>query len=200
MKKHLSFFIFRFSFVIAVIAAITSCDVARQAQGAYNMVNCKYDFQSLTGVTVAGINPSNMTLMDAPRIISLLSGGSTQSIPVGFTVNLGVTNPNATDAILNGLDYVIAIDGIDFTSGSVAQMLNITPGGTGTLPLAMAFDVAALLKGDSRDAIVGVVRNLIGMGSEASKVTLNIRPSFNVGGYKVASPVMIPVSFSFGGK
>ncbi len=200
MKKHLSFFILRFSFVIAVIVAITSsCDVARQAQGAYNMVNCKYDFQSLTDVSVAGINTSKMSMMDAPKIINLLSG-SAQSIPVGLTVNLGVTNPNATDAILNGLDYMIAIDGIDITSGSVAQMLDIAPGGTGTLPLAMAFDVATLLKGDTRDAIMGVVRNLIGMGSEASKVTLNIRPSFNVAGYKVTSPVMIPVSFSFGGK
>ncbi len=190
----------------SVMSTTTSCDVVKQLAGTYNMVNCKYDFRSLTGVSVAGINVSQLSLMDAPRILNLLSGGAT-SIPVGCTVNLDVNNPNATDAILNGMDYALAIDGVDFTSGSVAQQLSVAPGGTGVLPLAMAFDVATLLKGESRDAVIGVVRNLAGLSGlgavkndQASKVTLNIRPSFDVAGHKVTSPVMIPVNFSFGGK
>ncbi len=169
------------------------------------MVNCKYDFRSLTGVSVAGINVSQgLSLLDAPKILNLLSGNAA-TIPVGCTVNLDVANPNATDAILNGMDYTLAIDGIDFTSGSVSQQLAISPGATGTLPLAMTFDIATLLKGESRDAVVGVVRNLAGLSGlgavssdEPSKVTLGIRPSFNVAGRTVTSPVMIPVSFSLG--
>lgn len=200
MKKHFSFFVFNFSLVIAVLTAITSCDVARQAQGAYNMVNCKYSYQSMSNLSVAGINPANMSLADAPRILSLLTGDIT-SIPVGFTVNLGVQNPNATEALLNGLEYVLAIDGIDFTAGSLDRQLSVPAGGTGTLPLAMAFDMATLLKGDTQNAALNAVKNLIGMGNgTASNVTLNIRPSFDVAGYKVTSPVYIPVSFSFGGK
>ncbi len=208
--KRISRFWAVLTIVIAISAAATlttSCDVLKQVQGTYNMVNCKYDFRSLSGVSVAGINVSQgLSLLDAPKILNLLSGNTT-SIPVACTVNLDVQNPNADDAILNGLDYVLAIDGVDFTSGSVAQQLSITPGATGVLPLSMAFDVATLLKGESRDAVIGVVRNLVGMSGLAavgsdqpSKVTLNIRPSFNVNGHKVASPVMIPVSFSFGGR
>jgi hypothetical protein len=65
----------------------------------------------------------------------------------------------------------------------------------------MAFDVATLLKGDTQNAVLNAVKNLIGMGSgEASNVSLNIRPSFDVAGYKVTSPVYIPISFNFGGK
>lgn len=194
-------------FTVGVMTTNTSCDVLKQVAGTYNMVNCKYDYRSLTGVSVAGINLSQgVSLLDAPKILNLLSGNAT-SIPVGCTVNLDVANPNATDAILNGMDYVLAIDGIDFTSGSVSQQLSIAPGATGALPLTMAFDVAALLRGESRDAVVGIVRNLMGASglsatsaAEPSKVTLNIRPSFNVAGHKVTSPVFIPVSFSFGGK
>ncbi len=105
------------------------------------------------------------------------------------------------------MEYVLAIDGVDFTSGSVARQLSVAPGATGSLPLSMAFDVAALLRGESRDAVMGVVRNLVAMsglasvgGDSPSRVTLNIRPSFNVAGRSVASPVFIPVSFSFGGR
>ncbi len=208
--RRTSRFLYVLAMVLAVTAATTfttSCDILKQAQGTYNMVNCNYDFRSMTGISVAGINVSQgLSLMDAPRILNLLSG-NTASIPVACTVNLDVNNPNATDAILNGMDYVLAIDGIDFTSGSVSQQLAVAPGATGSLPLAMAFDVATLLKGESRDAVMGVVRNLVGMSglaavgsSEPSKVTLNIRPSFNVAGHKVSSPVFIPVSFSFGGR
>ncbi len=189
------------------VSTIPSCDVLKQMQGTYNMVNCKYDFRSLTNVSVAGINVSQgLSLLDAPRILNLLSGGAA-SIPVGCTVNLDVQNPGTADAILNGMDYVLAIDGIDFTSGSLSQHFSIGPGATGMLPLAMSFDIATLLRGESRDAVIGVVRNLVAMSglasvgnAESSKVTLNLRPSFNVAGRTVASPVFIPVSFSFGGK
>ena len=208
--KKLSRILTALAVVVALLATgttSTSCDVMKQLQGSYNMVNCKYDFRSLTGVSVAGINVSQgLSLLDAPKILNLLSG-SASSIPVGCTVNLAVQNPNATDAILNGMEYVLAIDGVDFTSGSVSQQLSIAPGGEGTLPLAIAFDVATLLKGESRNAVMGVVRNLAGLSGlsavssdEPSKVTLNIRPSFNVAGHRVSSPVFIPVSFSFGGR
>lgn len=196
--------------VVTAGAALTlgaSCDLLKQAQGTYNMVNCKYDFRSLSGVSVAGINLSNgISLLEAPRILSLLSG-NTASIPVACTVNLNVQNPNRTDAIMNGLDYVLSVDGIDFTSGTVTQQLSVAPGATGVLPLSMAFDVAALLRGESRDAAIGIVRNLAGMSGlgsgatgEPSKVTLNIRPSFNVAGNRIVSPAFIPINFSFGGK
>jgi hypothetical protein len=206
----------RFFRLLALTALVTgasltsSCDLLRQAQGTYNMVNCKYDFRSLSAISVAGINLSNgISLLDAPKLLTLLSGGVT-SIPIGCTVNLDVQNPNSTDAILNGMDYVLAIDGVDFTSGSVAHQLSVTPGGTGLLPLTLNFDLATLLKGESRDAALGVVRNLLsasGVGSKIglsaastpSKVTLNIKPSFNVGASQIKSPVFIPVSFSCGG-
>lgn len=194
MKKHLKLIV-----ALVALATVSSCDIARQAQGAYNMVNCKYNFQSIGNVSVANLNLSGgLSLLDTPKIISLLSGNMS-SIPVGMTVNLGVQNPNATEAFLSGLDYALSIDGLEFTRGAVARELSVAPGATGTLPLAMSFDVASLLKGDSREAVTNIVKNLIGMGSEASNVTLNIRPSFLVAGQKITSPVDIPINFSFGG-
>jgi hypothetical protein len=194
--------------IAAVASTTSSCDVLQQMQQTYNMVNCKYDFHSLTDVSVAGINVSKgLSLLDAPRIMNLLSGGAPQSLPVICTVNIDVTNPGTDPAVMNGMDYVLAIDGIDFTSGSMTNQFSLTPGGAGVLPLAMSFDVAALLRGETRDAALGVVRNLAGISGlsavsadQPSKVTLNSRPSFNVGGQRVTSPVFIPVSFSFGGK
>lgn len=183
-----------------MLAGMASCDVARQAQGAYNMVNCKYDYNSLTDLSVAGINVSKgLSLLDAPKILNVLTG-NTSSVPLGFTVNLDVNNPNATEALLNGMDYILSIDGIQFTTGSLDRQLSIPAGGKGALPLAMSFDIATLLKGETHDAVAGVVKNFVGIGSEPTNVSLQIRPSFMVAGYKVTSPVYIPIPFSFGGK
>jgi LEA14-like dessication related protein len=183
----------------AVASVMVSCDVARQAQGALNMVNCKYEYNSLTDVSIAGINVSQgLTLMDAPKILTVLTGGTT-SVPLGFTVNLNVENPNSTEAILNGIDYILTIDGIQFSTGSLANQLSVPARGVGLLPLAMSFDVAGLLKGESRDAVAGALKNLVGIGSEPTEVSLQIRPTFMVAGYKVPSPVYIPIPFSFGG-
>ncbi len=199
MKKLFSSFTLHCIVVLAA-ASLFSCDaLKRQAVGAYNMTKCDYDFRSLTNLSVAGVDPLNMTLLDAPKLLGLLSGGAT-SIPVKATVNLDVHNPNSTEALLNGLDYVLSIDGIDFTAGSVSHQLSVMPGQRGSLPLDVMFDVATFLKGESRDAVTGIVKNLMGMGTEPSKVTLGIRPSFMVAGRKVTSPIMIPVNFTFGGK
>jgi LEA14-like dessication related protein len=185
---------------VAMASVMVSCDVARQAQGALNMVNCKYEYNSLTDVSVAGINVSQgLTLLDTPKILTVLTGGVT-SVPLGFTVNLNVENPNSTEAILNGVDYILSIDGIQFTTGSLASQLSVPARGVGLLPLAMSFDVAGLLKGETRDAVTGAVKNLVGIGSEPTEVSLQIRPTFMVAGYKVPSPVYIPIPFSFGGK
>ncbi len=204
----------RFLAAVATLVAVgaaslaTSCDVVKQLTGTYNMTNCKYELRSLSDVSVAGIDVSRgLSALDAPRILGLLAGGGPSSLPVACTVNLDVQNPGSSEALLNGMEYVLAIDGVEFTSGSVARQLSVAPGATGSLPLEMAFDVAALLRGESRDAVMGVVRNLVAMSGLASvgtdspsRVTLNIRPSFNVAGRYVASPLFIPVSFSFGGR
>lgn len=202
MKKRFSLSAFNFRLVIALatIVSFTSCDaIKRQATGAYNMTKCEYDFRSLSNIRVAGVDPQNMSLFDAPKLLGLLTGNAT-SIPISATVNLSVHNPNSTEAFLSGIEYVLSIDGIDFTAGSVSKPLSVMPGQTGTLPLDVMFDVATFLKGESRDAVTGIVKNLMGMGNKPSKVTLNIRPSFMVLGRKVTSPIMIPVNFTFGDK
>lgn len=177
-----------------------SCDTVQQSlQSTYNIVNCEYNYKSITGLSISGINVSNgLSLTSIPKITSILTGTAT-SIPLNFTLNLDVKNPNQTSALMNGLQYIISIDGIQFTTGSINQSLNIASGQTQTLPLAIGFDLATLMKNESKDAVVDIAKNFVGIGSKKSNVTLQLKPTFKIGNTAVASPVYIPVSFSFGG-
>ncbi|MBB4036296.1 LEA14-like dessication related protein [Dysgonomonas hofstadii] len=186
--------------LLAVVATLVSCDSVQQSlKSTYNMINCEYNYKSISGLTVSGIDlSSGLSLTAIPKITSILSGSAT-SIPLNFNLNLDVKNPNESAAMLHGLQYILSIDGIEFTTGSINQSLNIGAGQTQTLPLSIGVDLASLMKNNSKDAVVDIAKNFLGIGSEKSEVSLQLKPSFNIGGTTVASPVYIPVSFSFGG-
>lgn len=186
--------------LLVVVATLVSCDSVQQSlKSTYNMVNCEYNYKSISGLTVSGINVSNgLSLTAIPKITSILTG-SASSIPLNFNLNLDIKNPNQSAAMLQGLQYILSIDGIQFTTGSINQSLNIAAGQTQTLPLSIGVDLASLMKSNSKDAVVDIAKNFLGMGSKKSEVSLQLKPSFNVGGTSIASPIYIPVSFSFGG-
>lgn len=185
-------------FVIA--AVLMSCDsVQKSLSSTYNMINCEYNYKSISGLTVSGMNLSNgLSVTSIPKITSILSG-SASSIPLNFTLNLDVKNPNESAAALNGMQYIISIDDIQFTTGSVNQALNIEAGQSQTLPLTIGVDLATLMKNNSKDAVVDIAKNFIGIGSKKSNVKVQLKPTFMIGSVPVTSPAYIPVSFSFGG-
>lgn len=186
--------------LLIVFFALSGCDTAKQVEGAYNMTQCKYNYKSISSLSLAGMDLSKgVSLTHIPQITSVLSGKSS-SIPLNFTLNLDVTNPNQSAALLQGLQYAVSIDGIEFTTGRVNQALNIASGETQVLPLTIGFDVATMMKGESKNAVENIVKNFIGIGSEKSNVTIQLKPSFKIGTQVITSPYNIPVSFSFGGK
>lgn len=188
-------------FVLFTIAAIMlSCNSLQQGlSGTYNMINCEYSYKSISGISISGMNLSNgLSVTSIPKVTSILTGSAT-SIPLNFTLNLNIKNPNQSAALLNGLQYVISIDDIQFTTGSVDQALNIAAGQTQALPLSIGVDLATLMKNNSKDAVLNIAKNLVGMGSQKSNVSVQLKPTFMIGTVPVTSPIYIPVSFSFGG-
>jgi len=186
--------------LLAIAVTFISCEsVQKGLLSTYNMVNCEYSYKSISGLTISGINLSNgLSLAAVPQITSILSGSAT-SIPLNFTLNLDVKNPNQSEAMLHGLQYILSIDGVQFTTGSINQSLNISSGQTQALPLTIGVDLATLMKGESKNAVMDITKNFLGIGSKKSTVSLQLKPSFKVGTSMIASPVYIPVSFSFGG-
>jgi len=186
-------------FSVITVLIISSCDVTKQVGGAYNMVNCKYEFNSVSNLSLAGIDFSRgLSVLQIPQAMTILSGQA-KTIPLNFTVNMDVTNPNQSAALLNGLDYILSIDNVQFTTGSVSQSLNIPAGNTNNLPLTIGLDLMTLMQNESKDAVLNIAKNFLGMGDAKTNVSLQIRPTFLIGNHEIPSPVYIPVNFAFGG-
>lgn len=185
--------------LILSVSVISSCNMSKQASGAYNLVNCEYDYNSVSDVEFADMDFSKgVSVGNALKVTSILTGRS-KAVPFGFTINLDVTNPNQSAAMFSGLHYILAIDGVEFTRGSVAQKFDVPAGGKSSMPISIGMDLATLLGGDSRDAASNAVMNFIGMGDSESNVSFKIKPSFSIANRSVPAPVYIPVNFSYGG-
>lgn len=186
--------------LLIIIATLTGCESVQQGlSSTYNMINCEYQYKSISGLSVSGINLSNgLSLTSIPKVTSILTGSAT-SIPLNFVVNLDVKNPNKSAAMMNGLQYVVSVDDIEFTTGAINQALNIGAGQSQTLPISIGVDLATLMKNNSKNAVVDIAKNFIGIGSKKSNVSIKLKPTFMIGNVPITSPAYIPVNFSFGG-
>jgi LEA14-like dessication related protein len=190
-----------FGLCLSIVLMFAGCGtIGDSLLGAYNVTRCDYSYKSISNLMLSGMNlSSGLSATNITKIVSLLSGTAT-SIPLNFTLNLDVKNPNSTAAALSGLQYIINIDDMQFTTGQVNQALNIASGATQTLPLNIGVDLASLMQGNSKTAVANIAKNFLGIGSDKSNVTVQLKPTFMVGNTPITSPSYIPVSFSFGGK
>jgi len=187
------------------LAMFCSCDVLNQLTGAYTLTQCKYEYKSITGLSLAGVSLDNISSLSslnpltAAKLLTAFSSPS-GSLPLNFTLNLDVSNPNTQAALLNGLSYILSIDGTDMTQGTLNQSINVAAGGKSTLPVSLAFDLKQALSGKSLETMKNLAFNFAGIGDGQSNVTFKIKPTFSVGGQSVASPNYIPVSFTLNKK
>jgi hypothetical protein len=185
---------------LAVI--LFSCDVAKQIAGsALAFSQCQYSYQSVSGLTLAGVNLQNVSSLSSLNpltAVNLASALTSKTLPLQFTLNLNVKNPNAQAAALSGLQYILEIDDVQMTQGALNQAVQVPGNGTAILPVSMAFDLKSVLSGKSADAVKNLAYNFTGLGDSPSKVTFRLKPSMNIAGQTIVSPVFIPVSFTYG--
>ncbi len=189
--------------LLSLALALVSCDVAKNFAGTYNLTQCQYKYNSINGLTLAGVDLQNVTSLSSLNPLTaanLLAAFGKNTIPLRFTLNLNVMNPNYQPALLNGLQYIVEIDNVQMTTGAVNSKIQIATGQTIQLPIDIAFDLKKALSGQSSDAIKNMAFNFVGLGDKPSNVTIRLKPSLDIGGQLVPSPVYIPVSFTYGGK
>jgi LEA14-like dessication related protein len=167
--------------------------------GAYNLANCNYRYHSVSNLVISDMDLSNgLNPLMIPKVLAILNGNAS-SIPLNFRLNIDVQNPNSGPAAFQSMNYIISIDDIRFTTGNFKQPFQVNAGETKMLPMDIGVDIAEIIKNNSRSAVVNIVKNFLGLSDTASKVTVQLKPSFKVGEQTFTSPVYIPVNFSFGG-
>lgn len=181
-----------------------SCNVMEQIGGAYNLMQCKYDYNSISNVQLAGIDlgtAKSLSVLEIASLTTILSGGTLQNIPFSMVLNLDVKNPNEkAAAFLNGMDYMIELNDMEFTSGKLDVPVRIEAGGSQVVPLSIGVDIMNLMNRYSKSKVSSEMSRFLGISPGQTKVTLKLWPKVLIGDVPIKSPTHIPVTFLVGKK
>ena len=123
---------------------------------------------------------------------------SSNSFPLSFQLNLEGKNPNSEPAGLNKLEWILFIDDIQMTSGSLNQAFTIPLGnGIAQIPINLNFDLKKVLAGKSLDAMVNFGFNLAGAGNKPTRIMIKLKPTIMIGTFALTYPGYIKVKTEF---
>ncbi|MBQ0008146.1 MAG: hypothetical protein KBT40_05450 [bacterium] len=187
--------------LVAVVIIMVGCSAFKNAS---QMLNCKYSYNSISGIKVAGIDFSNITaasLITAIPQITKIIQGNFSDLPFELTVNVNVMNPSTTKtAALSDMRYQMAIDNIDVASGNLGRKFSVEPGKTNVLPVVVKTNLGNLLNAQNRSQVVQIVKNFTGISGEESTIKMKVKPVLvTKSGTNLTMPE-VPLSFKYSGK
>jgi hypothetical protein len=186
--------------VFILLATFLGCGVARQIQEAKNFAKCEFKIKSVEGTKLGDVKIHNvkslkdLSMKKAAEVAMVLGSNS---IPLSFTLNLQVKNPNAETAAMNKLEWILFIDEYEMVTGVLERKIEIAPGQISDLPIQITTDLREALKGKARDAMVRLAFNVAGHGNDPTHILLKVKPSIDVGGITLTYPGYIDVKMEF---
>lgn len=162
---------------------------------------CEFRVTTLENPEIAGVDISqilsftDLNFVDMGIISSSFLRGD---LPLSFTLNVEVRNPNPAMAALNGLEYLAFIDDVEVARGQLDRRIEIPAnGGITTIPLRLNTDLIDILKKDSRQALVNFGLNLADAGNRPTRVSIKVKPTILVGAMEINYPGYFTVTHDF---
>lgn len=184
--------------VIASLLALGSCKALMQYT---NILKCDFRMESLKNPTVAGIDVnsvksfSDLSFLQAGKITTAYLGGN---VPLVFTLNMEAKNPNTTEARLAQFDWIVKIDDVQIASGT-NQSEYVIPANDGRkiIPLRISVNLLDVINKESKDTLINFGLNLADASDKPTRVSLQIRPTVNVGSVPVTYPGYLSLGTEF---
>ena len=196
IKKNLFLSILLLTITLGVF--VHSCNFLKEISA---LGKCEFRVTTLEDPAIAGVDVSqirsftDLSFFDMGIISSSILTGD---LPLSFTLNVEVRNPNPAQAALNSLEYLAFIDDVEVASGQLDQRIEIPAnGGVSTIPLKLQTDLIEILKKDSRQALVNFGLNLADAGQRPTRVSMKVKPTILVGAMEINYPGYFTLQHEF---
>src|SRR5579859_1870079 len=166
--------------LLAVGLFVCGCSTLQQLAQIATLTKCEFRLASVEGTSLAGVpiqgitQPSDIGLMDMAKLQSAFFGGA---LPLQFTLDIEVRNPNSSTAAMNKMAWILYLNDDELTSGLLNQRVEIPQGGVGTIPMAISLDLRQVLSGKALDSILNLALAIAGEGNKPTKVSMRMKPS-----------------------
>lgn len=198
MKTNRLFSLRKLGVLCLAVLLISSCGINKQAQQIKALEKCTYRIVSADNIYLGGtdvkklFNNQDFNLGSLP---GLALGLLRKDVPLKARLNLEITNPSSKEASINEFEYKILINRQELANGFVNREVNVTPGGSTTVPVDL---VANLYPFVTNNKVMSEITEFLQSGKNGGPekkglVTIKIRPSFKVGGGLVKYPGFITI-------
>lgn len=183
-----------------LLAAISenSCSFLKEIS---TLGKCEFRVTTLEDPEIAGVDVSKVrsfTDLNFAEMGIISASMLKGDLPLSFTLNVEVRNPNPAMAALNGLEYLAFIDDVEVASGQLDRRIEIPAnGGITTVPLRLNTDLIDIMKKDSRQALVNFGLNLADAGNRPTRVSIKVKPTILVGAMEIDYPGYFTVKHDF---
>lgn len=187
----------RIILILFVMIGLTSCDVLFQMQQMANFANCTFNFDSVNSVQMLGVNlRKGMTKNDLSvgQLLQLTNAMMSKSLPVTFNVNVGINNPNSSDASMTRMDYILTLNEKKVISTTLNNQISVPANSSNVVTIPVTTDLFELFSGESADAILNLAFKLAGASSDPVNVGLKVKPYITVNGQQLAYPDYITMN------
>jgi hypothetical protein len=145
----------------------------------------------LAGVDVRDVRrPSDIGVADVARIVATTVAGT---LPFDLALTIEATNRGDVDGRMRQFDWKLRLDDVEVAEGASTTDIRLPVGDVATFPLTVSTDVRDLVKGQSREAIVDVAAGIVDPERRPPRISLMIRPTFEIFGRPVRAPGYVTV-------
>jgi len=181
---------------VAIGVILSSCSLLQVLA----LKDCSYSYDRVSDISFMGMKTSELTtIVGAAKVAAGLLGKS-DNVPLGLTIHLKVDNPNQTTASMERLYYKVSMDSVEVADGYTTQPFLVQGGTSADLPLQLNLDLKNLMQSEKRTVLGKAIKNLVGLTADPTNITVQLKPTVNLGGTLVTSPAFIPVSFQYTGR
>jgi hypothetical protein len=191
----------RYVFIFVALSVLASCEVLNSVKEMATFTRCDFRLKTVEQTRLVGVNIQNLKsfsdlkLTDVAIITNTFAGGH---LPLTFTLNVEVRNPNASAASMSKVEWILLIDNHEMANGITTQMIQIPPnGGVTVWPLQINIDLAKALSGNTFDSLKNFGFNLAGVGNKPTRITLKAKPTIMVGNSSISYQGYITINTEF---
>jgi hypothetical protein len=187
--------------VFLLLFAVTVLSACTALQQLAALSKCQFKIDSIKNTSLAGVkiqglrNFQSLSVTDAARATtSLLSG----KLPLDFTMNVAVKNPNTMTAAMTRMDWEALIDDSKLLGGTVTDRVEVPGnGGTATLPLNISVNLKQIFNTLTRDQLLSLPFGLADAQDKPTRVALRMKPTIEVATRPLTYPGWFTVKRDF---
>ncbi len=179
---------------------IAGCSVKQQIDEAKTFAKCDFRFNEVRDLRLDDIDIqevkkiSDLSFKKAVRLATALTG---KTIPLTLTLMIEGYNPNQEKAAMNRMEWICLIDDMEIATGAVEERIEIKPGETVDVPIAVTGNLKEIFSQKGKDTFLNKVFGLIGKDHEPILLKLKIKPTIMIGSWAMEYPGYITVEKEF---